>query len=182
MKTTAREYLLKVKQREDRALKKITDPIIYELKFNRKKKAKSILYSQIKAVLDDAYNFGVRFGKLIAAKLKEIESRLSEEELKKYIKTDTRKMKPAKHRLTRLSVFNQAMQEIEIERQRFFSLYDVKVDAYLKDGYSRNRSRTNIEIMKLENEVINRIRRAIENLVSLNAQIGQVEGMKKAIK
>lgn len=182
MKTTSRGYLLEVKGKEDAALRKIGNPEMYELKFNRRKKAKSILYEKIKSTLDDAFMFGVRFGKLIAAKVKEIESRLTEEEMKKYIKKDTQKAKPTKYRLNRLLVFNNAMAEIEVERQRFFALYDLKVNAYLKDGYSRNQSRTNIEIMKLENQVINQVRKIVENLVFLNAQIGQFAGMKAGMK
>lgn len=182
MKTTARAYLLEVKEHEDKTLQKIDEMAIYELKFNRKKGAKSILYDKIRPQLDAAYYWGFRFGREVSKKVEEIEKGLTEEELKKYVKIGSNKAVPTKYRLTRLLVFKNAMAEIEIERKRFFSLYDLRVDEYLKDGYSRNQARTNIAVAKLENEVINRTRRVIENIVYLNCQIGQIDGMKGAKK
>lgn len=181
MKTTTTEYLLKVKGIEKSALTSIDATVEYQLKYNRKKKAKSILYQVIKDDLDRAYQFGVRYGRMVGKETKKRTEEIPKGRESDFIKTDSKRNRPTKYRLTRQGIFTEAMTEIQIERDRFFALYDLKVDTYLKDGYSRNQATTNIEVMKLEHELINRTRRIVANLVYMNAQIGQFQGMKKEL-
>jgi hypothetical protein len=182
MKTTTTEYLIKVKSIEKSVLEKLTAKIQYELKYSRKKKAKSIIYVVIRGDIERSYEFGFKFGVLIGKRTKELIGKVDSKDIGKYIKKDSGKSNPQKYRLTRKLVFDSAMKEIDIERDRFFRLYNLKVSTYLRDGYSQNRARTNIAVMKLENEIINKVRRVVSNMIYLNAQIGQVDGMKKELK